>query len=427
MDERPLKELEDELTQGTACIDAALCKWLLTLAEFDRREGYLPWECRSAAHFLNWRCGISLHTAREYVRVAYKLEHFPRLRAGFADGVLSYSKVRAISRIVTPETESTLVDWAECATAAQIDKVVAGRRSVDKNPIDKRHVSWSYDDDGMLDARMKLLPEEGALFVAAMQIARDLLANSIGECVPAGTSDDDKSVPAGTLSPKVSNADALVMVAETMIANGPTPVTAGDRHVVMVHLNAETDEASIDGGPVLSEASKQHLLCSCSFQDVVIGPEDREILYLGRKHRLPNRAQRRALGIRDGGCVFPGCTERIWVDAHHIDEWENGGLTDIDNLVLLCRFHHTAIHHRGFRVMKAPRQTFRFFRPDGLELIAAPKPATANGTLPNVGASGRPITPDTPLPNWDGLHPDYSAAVEGLCWLEENGHKHGCP
>lgn len=332
------------------------------------------------------------------------------LRAGFADGVLSYSKVRAISRIATLETEATLVEWAECATAAQIDKVVAGRRSVDKSPIEKRHLSWSYDDDGMFVLRTKLLPEEGALVLAALQSARDTLAKGAGE-----------SVPAGTLKP--TNADALVMLAETTLAHGPTPVAAGDRHVVMVHLNAETGEATLDSGPELSEASKQQVLCSSSFADVGIGPDQREVLYMGRLYRLPNRAQRRALSIRDGGCRFPGCTERIWVDAHHLEEWENGGLTDIDNLLLLCRVHHTAIHHRGFRVVKGPRQTFRFFRPDGLELIASPPLAVSTGALPSVGASGRPITPDTPIPNWDGHHPDYATAVEGLCWLEENAHK----
>jgi hypothetical protein len=409
MTERTIAELEDELTQGAARIDAALCGWLLTLAEFDRRAGYEAWECRSAAHFLNWRCGISLHAAREQVRVARRLEELPLVREQFADGVLSYSKVRAITRVATPETEQTLVEWAECATAAQLDKVVRGRRSVDKKGADARFVSWSYEDDGSFVLRARLTPEEGAVVVAALASARTSMADAVGESVPAGTS-------------RPGNADALVMVAETTLAHGPTPLEAGDRHVVMVHLNAETGEAKLDGGPVLSEASKQLVLCGASIAGVVTGA-DREILYMGRLMRLPNRAQRRALGIRDGGCVFPGCTERIWVDAHHLEEWDKGGRTDIDNLVLLCRFHHNAIHHRGFSIKKGPRQTFRFFNPDGIELVAAPALAKPTGTIPTTGASGRPITPDTPIPNWDGHHPDYGIAVSGLMWEEENARK----
>jgi hypothetical protein len=407
--ERTIKELEDELTQGAARIDAAMCLWLLTLAEFDRRAGYEQWECRSAAHFLNWRCGISLRTAREHVRVAKKLAEMPLLRAKFADGVLSYSKVRAIARVVTPETEQALVEWAECATAAQLDKVVAGRKKVDKEAPRPRDVSWGWDDDGTFVLRARLTPEEGALALAALQSARAALK----------TGDEDGS--AGPLPP--SNADAFVAMAETVLAHGPTPVTAGDRHLVMVHLNAETGEAQLDGGPVLSEASKRFLMCDASYVDVLLGKKQ-EVLYMGRTYREPNRAQRRALMIRDGGCIFPGCTQRIFVDAHHLEEWEKGGRTDIDNLVLLCRVHHNAIHHRGYTIVKGPNQTFRFYDPNGIELIAAPPLVKPNGTIPNKGASGRPITPDTPLPNWDGHHPDYADAVMGLMWLEENGHKH---
>ncbi|MEY2419396.1 MAG: hypothetical protein QOG90_2076, partial [Actinomycetota bacterium] len=341
MTERTIAELEDELTQGAARIDAALCGWLLTLAEFDRRAGFERWECRSSAHFLNWRCGISMRTARDHVRVARALEQFALLRTKFAEGVLSYSKARAITRVVTPETEATLVEWAECATAAQLDKVVRGRRSVDKKDPDARFVTWSYEDDGTFVLRAKLTPEEGALVVAALQSARNALRDDEnGSAEPLRATD-------GSAEPlRPGNADAFVAMAETTLAHGPTPVEAGDRHVVMVHLNAETGEAKLDGGPVLSEASKQLVLCGASIAGVVAGA-DREILYMGRLMRLPNRAQRRALGIRDGGCVFPGCTERIWVDAHHLEEWDKGGRTDIDNLVLLCRFHHNAIHHRG--------------------------------------------------------------------------------
>jgi hypothetical protein len=161
-------------------------------------------------------------------------------------------------------------------------------------------------------------------------------------------------------------------------------------------------------------------MCSASYVDVVLGRQ-KEILYMGRTYREPNRSQRRALAIRDGGCIFPGCTQRIFVDAHHIEEWENGGRTDIDNLALLCRFHHNAIHHRGFSIVKGPNQTFRFFNPDGIELIAAPALTKPTGTIPNSGASGRPITPDAPIPNWDGSHPNYGWAVQDLLLLEERG------
>lgn len=408
MEERPVFELESELTQGSARIDAAMCAWLLTLAEFDRRSVYEQWEVRSSAHWLNWRCGISLRTARDHVRVARRLEELPLVQAKFADGELSYSKVRAISKVATPETEETLVEWAIHATAAQLDKIVQGRKSVERKSEKGYFLEWHNDDDGDLELRGKLSAEEGALVIAALKSARTALE------------DDQKN---GSAEPHpVTNVDALVAVAETVLAHGPTPVEAGDRHLVVLHVNAETGEGRLDDGPVLSTESKQQIMCGASWATFVKGTYG-EALFMGRLNRFPNRAQRRALKFRDGGCAFPGCTQRIWVDAHHIVPWEEGGLTGIDNLLLLCRFHHTAVHHRGVRIEKCGNQRFRFYDKEGFELIAVPALEAPTGFLADDGASGRPITPDTPLPDLHWRSPDYADAVEGLMWLEENAHK----
>ncbi len=417
MTERPLSELEAELTQGAARIDAALCSWLLVLAEFDRRAGYESWECRSTAHFLNWRCGVSMRTARDHVRVARRLEELPLLRAAFADGTLSYSKARAITRCATPETEAQLVEWAHYATAAQIDRVVKGRRSVDRKLEEARYVTWGHDDDGSFVLRARLSPEEGALLLAALTSARDALGGQ-GDCVPKSGSAEPLSEPE-TLKP--SAADALVAMAETTLAHGPTPVSGGDRHMVLVHVNAESGIATLEGGPELTEAEAGQILCDASEATIVLGIAG-EPLAMGRKTREPTVAQRRTLLVRDGGCMFPACNQRIFVDAHHVNQWDQGGLTDLDNLVLLCRVHHRAIHHRGYTCEAGPHQTFRFFNPNGIQLIPVPPLEKPTGEIPRFGASGNEIGPDTPVPHWDGHHPDYATAVEGLLILEAEGH-----
>src|SRR5438105_4580427 len=108
--ERALGTLENDITLAAAHLDAALCGWLLDVAEFNRRDG---WEgCRSMAEWLNWRCGIALRTARDHVRVGEALSSFSKIRDAFAHGEISYSKVRAITRIATPETEDDLLMWA---------------------------------------------------------------------------------------------------------------------------------------------------------------------------------------------------------------------------------------------------------------------------------------------------------------------------
>jgi len=88
-------ELERQICRFAGRRAAEECAWLLLIAEFDRREAWGPWECRSTAGWLSWHCGLSPHAGRERVRVARALESLPRVRAEFATGQLTYSKVRA--------------------------------------------------------------------------------------------------------------------------------------------------------------------------------------------------------------------------------------------------------------------------------------------------------------------------------------------
>ena len=126
----PLAELSLDQLESTMCslaarIAANECEFLMLLAEYDEREGWGVWELRSAAHWLSTRCGMRLGAARERVRVARALTLLPRVREAFANGRLSYCKVRALSRVATPTTEETLVELALGATGAQLERIVA--------------------------------------------------------------------------------------------------------------------------------------------------------------------------------------------------------------------------------------------------------------------------------------------------------------
>lgn len=102
----PLEHLEHEICALSAHPSAALCRWLELVGEFDRRQGWAHQGARSCAQWLSWRCGLSLVSAREHLRVAHRLVELPLVRAAFAAGELSYSKVRALARIATPATEA---------------------------------------------------------------------------------------------------------------------------------------------------------------------------------------------------------------------------------------------------------------------------------------------------------------------------------
>src|SRR5882724_10270832 len=105
---RPLDELEAEITELAGHLNAAQHRWLTLIAEFDRRQGWSDGACLSCAHWLNFKCGIDLGAAREKMRVGHALEGLPKISAAMSCGAISYSKVRAMTRIATAETEEYL-------------------------------------------------------------------------------------------------------------------------------------------------------------------------------------------------------------------------------------------------------------------------------------------------------------------------------
>ena len=175
--ERPLEELEDEIATLSATIQAATYRLLRLVEEYDRRGGWAdPLDARgfrSVAHWLSWRVGLSLPTAREQVRVARKLPEMPHVSAAFETGALSYSKVRAISRVVTARNEEELLFLAKSGTASQLEQIVrqyrhsrgARETAAARERERSRSLTTYWDDDGMLVVRGRLSPEQGALFL----------------------------------------------------------------------------------------------------------------------------------------------------------------------------------------------------------------------------------------------------------------------
>ena len=106
-------------------IHAATCRWLCLVAEYDAREGWAQWGCKSCAHWVAWQCAIAPGAAREHVRVARRLGELPLIRAAFAAGELSYSKVRALTRVENVEREQDLLELARHATASQLERLLA--------------------------------------------------------------------------------------------------------------------------------------------------------------------------------------------------------------------------------------------------------------------------------------------------------------
>jgi uncharacterized protein DUF222/HNH endonuclease len=364
--ELPLERLEHEIVQLAAHINAGTCRWLELVAEFDRREGWGSWGCRSCAEWVAWRCALDPRSAREHVRVARCLDELPRIHAAFSRGHLSYSKVRALSRVATSDSEEELLELAEHATAAQLERIVRGLRRVTTDEAAEiqanRHLSLWWEDDGSLSIHGNLSPEDGALLEAALDAMHDQLRESASQ--PAGRPDSgsaEPSVGSGSAEPfeprHATNADALVAMADAALAShGSEDLkrSSGTKPQVVIHIDAETltkdapGRCRLENGSALSPETARRLACDSSIVPLV--EADGSTLSIGRKARRVPPALARALRARDGTCRFPGCENRRFGDAHHIVHWAKGGETSLDNLVWLCRRHHRLVHEGGFSV-----------------------------------------------------------------------------
>ncbi len=166
-----LSQLEAEITELWGHINAAGYRFLKLVAEFDRREGYARHGLGNTAQWLNWQCGIGAVAARERVRVARALVSLPETRAAFEKGQISYSKVRAMTRLATPENESKLLNIALYGTAHHIESLVRryrrARRAEEAACSEElhrnRYLRFYYEDDGGLTIHGKLPGELGAL------------------------------------------------------------------------------------------------------------------------------------------------------------------------------------------------------------------------------------------------------------------------
>ena len=379
--ETELEHLEHELVELAARIHAATCRWLELVAEFDRRDGWSSWGCKSCAHWVAWRCAISPVAAREHVRVARALAELPLIRGAFARGELSYSKVRALTRVAGIEREEELVSMARHATAAQLERilgayrrVVRAERSTTQSGRPERWVRWRHDDDGSLVLTARLAAPEGAVVLAALDAACEACAQSSSGAEKA----DAQTWPERC-------ADAFVATAESALRSGPA-AGSGDRFQVVVHVDADalagaSAEAAVgeleDGTPIAA-ATVRRLACD----GALVGLLERgaQTLSVGRKTRAIPAALRRALRNRDRGCRFPGCTTTRHLDAHHIEHWADGGQTAIGNLVELCRHHHRLVHEGGYMVARSG-DAIVFRRHDGRGIPRVPSPPRLDGPI----------------------------------------------
>ncbi|MCO7194901.1 HNH endonuclease signature motif containing protein [Pseudonocardia sp. McavD-2-B] len=575
--ELSLPDLESELLGLAGHIAAAECRFLRLLAEFDDRGGWCGVGVRSCAHWLTWRAGMSLRTATEHLRVAHALTRLPRITEAFAAGRISYSKVRAVTRLVGaddavldrmaaaappatateplrrpgrdpdddsggasvdcasrggpgdtvrgagdasdtgtdrsagdvdgpgtgagsdlsdagrterattspagrgdtgardgtgsrsvavaapeplgdtepddpplaaagPDAEQVLLDLALGGTASHVETVVRAVRRRCAPPRDvaaRRGVSWHHDVDGSLVVRARLTPEDGALLVAAIEAgvatARPAPA---GHTAPPGDEDTDdpaaregrrsgwdgpdpheqarrteEQTPGAVVDTLAARrADALLdLVVRGPGAAGAAVVERGAARVTVV-VDAGTGTARLAGGPEIAASTAERLACDARAR-VLLTDRAANRMYLGRSRRLASPAQIAALTADGGGCCrFPGCHHTRHLHAHHVRHWLRGGPTDVDNLVLLCSFHHRLVHDHGYLVLRPPGEDWLFHRPDGTAVEATGRPldGSAESLVERNTRARLRIDRSTLTPDWYGDRLDPEPILDAL-------------
>ena len=393
-----IEELDEAIGQLNRTINASSYQLLVLIREFDERAGWLKWSFTDSVTWLRWRCDIGTGTAREKLRIAHALKELPLISEAFEAGNLSYSKVRVMTRVATVENEAELIEMARKMTVLHLTEHCKQRSNAQKASTaaalaaqnSRAFRVWHDTAKGTMHFSIELPAEEGELVEKAIEKAATRLSSETG-ITHLVASEDEPSWAA-------IQADAVVDVMRGYLSESPPVVSqdsctdssdkytvksSADHHMVMIHV----DEAALVDKPIMDlddetgqkpanpdNTTSQYpietirrLCCDGSIAPIIENDKG-EPLNVGRRVRTITTAIRRALWARDGGCVFPGCSHKRFVDAHHIKHWANGGETSLENLVLLCSSHHKLLHEGGFQINRDHAGELFFRRPDGKAL-----------------------------------------------------------
>ena len=356
--DRSIDDLDRAICSLVRQMNAECYRMLVLVREFDDRLGFAKWTFATCAEWLAWRSGISLSAAREKVRTAQALRHLPAIAAAFTEGRLSYSKVRALTRVAADHDEDLLLAYALDATVAQVEERCRQIRNSSPESVDGARRAWErrsltvWRDEarGTLRLTVELPIEEGELIARAVDCAV-----AAGE-VATGVEPDAIAEPSKGIAWCAQQADALVAVAKAYLDGGGAASdgsSTADRYQLVVHVEEKCLRGEAGRADLPLETVKR--LCCDGSVVTVVDAADGTPLDVGRKQRLVSTPLKRALFARDRGCTFPGCHRKHYLDAHHLEHWANGGETTRENLTLLCTYHHRLLHEGGFRVERESR------------------------------------------------------------------------
>ncbi|OBF41684.1 hypothetical protein A5724_04865, partial [Mycobacterium sp. ACS1612] len=334
-------------------------------AQIERDNLWGATGARSVAALMAWRLGLSSTTAHTITTIADRLEEFPRCTQAMREGRLSLDQVGVIASRAGEESDEHYAELAAVATVSQLRTAVKLEPRPDPDPKPQPQASFSKTSDEQCTKYRITLPiDQAATFDAALASHRDALFAEYTAGQPLPTA------PAAFMRLVESGWDAEAV-------RRPQ----GQRTTVVVHVDLEARIANLHLGPLLSDADRQYLTCDATCE--VWFQRCGRVIGAGRTTRTINRRLRRALEHRHPTCAVPGCEATRGLHAHHIIHWEDGGLTELDNLVLVCPYHHR-MHHKGEITITGPADTLVVTDSDGNPLTSASLARPPNGPPPDV-------------------------------------------
>lgn len=336
-DARALAERVDLLHRSISSLQRDLLETLVRLGE---TEAWVDDGAHDMAHWTTMRLGVSRWKAERWLASGSALRTLPATADAFERGELGIDKVAELTRFASFDDEDGLVRWAAGVSSGAIRRVgdLRAREDLGRDAVHAERDRWleyRYTDGGRrfrLDAELP-----GA---AGTVVARAL--DRLGDEVPPMPDEEDERLVGAR------RADALVALCSARIADDADQ----DRATVVVHTELDTvldldANAQVEEGPVIAGSTLHRLLCNARLQTVV-EHADGTVRGVGRLTREPAPWMMRQLRHRDGTCRFPGCDARRFTQAHHVEWWSRGGATDLDNLILVCTFHHRLVHEHGW-------------------------------------------------------------------------------
>ena len=287
-------------------------------------------------------------------------DELPHIARSFSSGELGVDKVVELTRFATADDEDALVSWAQDVAPGAIrrrgDELRRSERTEVEQIEEDRWLAWRWTDEGR---RLLLEAELPATQGAVVTNALDRLADEI----PAMPGEESQLLMGRR------RADALAALCGSQDGSD-------ENATVVVHVQAEAladaeANAVTEDGAILHVDVVRRLLCNARIRTEVEAA-DGSVIGLGRTAREPSTWMMRQLRHRDRTCTFPGCGNRRFAHAHHIRWWSQGGRTDLDNLALVCTFHHRLVHEHGWNLERAPNGEVRWLRPGGVRYRAGP-------------------------------------------------------